>query len=523
MIRIKAQPLKFQNDKNKTLLIPILGIALIIFIAMFLLLWLNEEVSFVKDGYLIPWIILLGFVIAIPNVYLYYKGEFGLFHPLVYAAWTYFIPAFFVGGLILASGISLPFYLTFVEDERYNLPLTLVYVILGYGGLSIGFFLPYGKSISEKIRSRLPDWDWKPENIFLPGILLLIIGIGNSIFAFSLGILGYQKVEAIGAYDGLIFLLTLLWLEASFILLLSVFRSKTITINHVLILGLVLLTSLTKSAFQGNRGSLVQLSILIACAFVFSGRQIELKHRITGAVMLVLAVIGGMIYGTTFRSVKQSEARVSVGEYSENIGQTFDKLQEQDLVSNLGEGVSALAERIEAVSSLAVVVSNYEKLEPYEESYGLKDNIITDSLYFFIPRPLWQNKPIGAEPRKYADLYFNYSENSFTITPMGDLLRNFGPVGVPLGMILLGFVLRIVYVSLIENQEFSFWRTTLFYMLLTSISYEGFYGTILPYLVKYGFVTFLGILFIRFFQPKPKNILSAEYKKTLLMKPVYKS
>jgi hypothetical protein len=212
-----------------------------------------------------------------------------------------------------------------------------------------------------------------------------------------------------------------------------------------------------------------------------------------------------MIYGTTFRNVKQSESRVSTDEYVENIGQTFDKLFEQDLVENLAEGVSALAERIENVSSLAVVVSNYEKLEPYEESYGLKDNIWRDSITFFIPRPLWVNKPVGSEPRRYADLYFNYSENSFTVTPMGDLLRNFGPVGIPLGMILLGIILSIIYTALIEDQVFSFWRTTLFYMLLTTVSYEGFYGTIIPYLIKYGLLAVLGIVFIRFFQINTNN------------------
>jgi hypothetical protein len=394
---------------------------------------------------------------------------------------------------------------------------------LGYAGLTVGFFLPYGNRIGKKIGDSLPDWNWKSENIFFPGILLLGIGIGNSVIAFGLGILGYQKVDAVGAYDGLIFLLSLLWLESAFILWLGVFRTRHLNINHVLVIGLVLVTSFTKSVFQGNRGSFFQLFILIACAFIFSGRRIQMKHRVGGALLLVLAIVGGMIYGTTFRNVKQNEERVSFDQYAESVAQTFDKLLDQDLMQNLGEGVSALTERIESVSSLAVVVSNYEKLEPYEESYGLKNNIMVDSLYFFIPRPLWQNKPVGSEPRKYADLYFNYSENSFTVTPMGDLLRNFGPVGVPLGMMLLGFILQIIYSALIEDREFSFWRATLFYMLLTSISYEGFYGTIIPYMVKYGLISFLGIVFIRFFQPKAAKALPLQKRKTFLMKPLYKS
>ena len=516
MNKLNSQP--FANQKRDVaLLIPMLVIgALVLFGALSLIVLTDDGINPFKDMYLMPWVILLGAVIAAPNFYLIYKGKFNLFNPIVFAAWSYFVPAFFFGGLILASGLSQPFYLIFVEDERYNLPLTLVYVALGYGGLALGFLFPFGKKIGDQINVRLPKWDWKPDNVFLPGILLLCIGIGNSIIAFGYGILGYQKVDEIGAYDGLIFLLTLFWLEASFLLWISIFKVKEINFNHLLIIAFIIITAMTKSAFQGNRGSLFQIFILVACAFMFSGRKIEPKHRVYGTILLVLAIFVGMIYGTAFRNIKQSEDRVSLDEYTEFIGTTFDKLVEQDLFENLGEGISALTERIEGVSSLAVVVSNYEKLEPYEESYGLKNNIINDSIYFFIPRPLWQNKPVGSEPRKYADLYFNYSENSFTVTPMGDLLRNFGPIGVPLGMFLLGFLLRIIYAALVESGDYSIWRTTLFYMLLTGVSYEGFYGTIIPYLIKYGLISIIGILFIWFFQLRlnqpPRSLVETKIK-----------
>jgi hypothetical protein len=212
-----------------------------------------------------------------------------------------------------------------------------------------------------------------------------------------------------------------------------------------------------------------------------------------------------MIYGTTFRNIKTNESRIGVDEYIGIIGETFDKLADQDSTKILGDGIAAITERIEAVSALGVIVSNYEKLEPYEESYGLKDNIWNDSVVSFIPRPLWKDKPVGSDPRKFADLYFNYGENSFTVTPMGDLLRNFGPIGVPLGMLLLGFVLSVIYTSLVDNQEFSFWRTTLYYILLTGVSYEGFYGVIFPYLIKYGMIAVVGLLFILFLHGKDKK------------------
>ncbi|MDQ3322314.1 MAG: hypothetical protein M3525_07780, partial [Acidobacteriota bacterium] len=281
--------------------------------------------------------------------------------------------------------------------------------------------------------------------------------------------------------------------------------AKQLNINHYVVIGLLLTTSLTKSAFQGNRGSLIQVFILIAFAFVMSGRKIRFKEKIIAAFLISFALIVGMIYGTTFRNIKQTQERMEIGQYSEIILETFDKISDQDLVETLADGFGSLAERIESVSSLAVVVSNYEKLMPYEESYGIDNGIWKESITFFIPRVIWNDKPIATDPKKYADLYFNYSENSFTLTPMGDLLRNFGPVGVPLGMLFLGFVLRIIYAGLIENQNFSFWRATLFYMLISAVSYEGSYGLIIPALFKFGFIAFVGILIVRFFAGKSRE------------------
>ncbi len=464
MDKFRIQNFNGSAPKEVGLLIPLLIVGAVVIGGLLSLLLLTDDtINPFKDMYLMPWVLLLGLVIAVPNFYLIYKKQFHLFNPIVFAAWSYFVPAFFLGGLILASGLSKPFFLVYVEDERYNLPLTLVYVALGYGGLSLGYFFPFSKTLGDKISFSLPKWDWKPENIFLPALLLLLVGLANNVVAFTYGIFGYQKVDVVGAYDGLIFLTTLFWLEAGFLLWLSIFKIKNLNFNHFLIIALLIVTAVTKSIFQGNRGSLFQVFILVACAFMFSGRVIETKHRVYGGILLVLVLVVGMIYGTTFRSIKQTETRVSFEEYSEFVGDALDKLFDQDLTENLSQGISALTERIEGVSSLAVVVSNYEKLEPYEESYGLKNNIINDSIYFFIPRPLWENKPVGSEPRKYADLYFNYSENSFTVTPIGDLLRNFGPIGIPLGMMLLGFVLRVIYASLIENKEYTIWRVTVYF------------------------------------------------------------
>ncbi len=415
----------------------------------------------------------------------------------MFPVWTYFFPAFVVGGLLLASGIVQPYYLSFVEDATYNLPLTLVYVMLGYAGLTLGFALPIGRGIGRKIAERIPEWNWRTRDVLVPALILLGLGLANTIIAFTQGLLGFQKIDERGIFNGIVFLLSLFWIEASFVLWLYVFRSRQIDVIHYLIIGLLLTTALTRSAFQGNRGIFIAIFIMIAFAFVLSGRKITLKRSAWGMGIGVVAVTFGMIYGTTFRSIKTTQDQMSMGEYAGVVSTTIETVGNKDIGSNLSYGFIALGERLEAVSALAVIVSNYEELAPYEELYGINDNIWNETVTFFIPRVFWPDKPVPIEPSKYADLYFNYSENAFTMTPMGDLLRNFGPLGVPLGMLILGIILRTIYSALKENQPFSFWRSALYFMLITTISYEGTFGLLVPLLVKIGFTALVGIIIIR--------------------------
>ena len=200
--------------------------------------------------------------------------------------------------------------------------------------------------------------------------------------------------------------------------------------------------------------------------------------------------------GLRFEISKAASPQVSLDQYADNIVDTFDQVGRFDLRNGLELGLIGLAERLDTLSSVAVVVSNYEQLAPYEESYGLDNNIWKDISTFFIPRIIWNEKPVASEPRKYSDLYFNYGENSFAITPIGDLVRNYGPIGVPIGMFLFGIVIRMMYRALVENQQKKIWRSTLYFMLLMAISYEGFYGLLIPFLFKVGITSIVGLLIV---------------------------
>lgn len=505
MQNLKVQNSQLDNYDRGIRIIPILIIWFIVLIvgSVFYIVT-DDDLNPVKQNFLIPWVFLTGFVVAAPSAILWYQGKFKLYNPIIFAAWSYFIPAFFIGGLILANGWSSPFFLSFIQDPKNDLPFTMMIVILGYSGLAIGYFLPVGRIIGNKLGNILPQWNWDSERLRLAGFILLAIGFFNTIVGYFSGVLGYQKLAEIGAFDGIIFLMTLLWLEASFLLWLLLFRRNVLDVTAVFTGAILIISALAKALYAGNRGGLLTIFIMVMLAFLLAGRRVGVKQAVTGTAILIVCIIAGMIYGTTFRNIKETEAQIGFEQYTENIFQTIETVSEADNLKTLEQGFLSLAERIDAVSSLAVVVSNYEQLAPYEESYGLDNNIWKDTATFFIPRFIWQEKPLASEPRKYGELYFNFGENSFTITPMGDLIRNFGVYGVFFGMVILGMLLRFVYASLIENREFSYWRAAFYFMILTAISYESFYGAIIPYITKVGVITLIGVILINFIVKKQK-------------------
>lgn len=493
-IRIKSYP-----DKNDNLIVPIIILWSLVLLAILGFVWMtNDFGSSIHGLYLFPWTILAGICVLAPSVYFFYAGKFDLFNPLVFAAWIYVFPAFVIGGVIIAFGWVNPYFLSFIEDPEYNLPLTLVYISVGFLGLSIGYFLPIGRIIAEKIEPRLPKWNWSPEKVWFPGVLLLLAGIGLNILGFVQGLLGFQRNIEVNMFDGTLFFLQIVLTAGMVLLWLAIFNTKQKDgIYYIMIVVLIVFLPL-RMALMGSRGSLIMGLLPIAMAFLYSGRRLKLKTGILFGVIGFAALAIGITYGTTFRNIKGSEARMNAGDYIGQIGVTLEYLSNEDPVNVAGQTAQAFADRVENLSSVAVVVANYEKFAPYEASYGLENNILNDLYSSFIPRFFWADKPSTSDPRAYSALYFNYGDNSFAISPFGDLLRNFGPIGVPLGMLVLGIYLRLIYAALIDTPNPAMWKKVAYFPLLTVVSYEAFYATIFPSVVRTIFVLAISLFVVNF-------------------------
>ena len=449
--------------------------------------------------FLLPWIFGLGLLFTVPSLFLYFRGRFSFADPLFFATWSYFFPAFVVGGVMLAMGWSQPYFLDHIQDPETDLPYTVVLVGLGFAGLSVGYLLPVGSYFGKAISVRLPKFERPPTAYVIPGMILLGLGMISLATALVIGVAGYQGVEQLNSYDGLIIATTQVWMEAIFLLWFIVFRKERFDQSSFVVVAIILLTYFVRALYAGNRGSLLHLFIVSFLAYVLAGREIRFRQAAVGGIALVACIVVGIVYGTTFRLTKGGEGTVSMSEYTDNVFRTIDQIGRNNSDELVQFASATLAERLDTLSSVAVVVSNYEKLEPYEEQYGLKNNILNDLTTFFVPRVIWNDKPVASDARNYSDLYFDYRLNSFAITSIGDLLRNFGPIGVPLGMLILGLILRTLYTSLIDVGSVSPWKAAIYYVLLITVSYESFYASIIPNLIKHGLVAIIGIAFVLLF------------------------
>jgi hypothetical protein len=487
-----------RDDRRGLLTVSVLLISLAILSVGWLIL-LDDSAHLFQYPYLIPSIFLLSLVVCIPGVYLVVQRSFELFHPLVYAVWIYFFPAFVLGSLYLATGLH-DNYMGLIPNPEYYLTLTLNYIALGFAGLTLGFAVPLGRRIGEAIARKLPAWDWEVSDIFRPAMFLVIIGELFKLGAFATGNLGFQSTQHVSTYGATLFMVGFLSTMGSFLLWFAIFRTKRLLIHHYLGAVLLLILVAYTMVLGGGRGGLFSSMVLLIGAYVLSGRRVNLRQALFIGLLIAGALLVGIAYGTVFRQIKRNESQVSLQEYLGFGSEAFDQLGRQGLKDNLAVSMDAFFPRIETLSQVAVYVANYEKLHSMESSYGIAD-IWTMTWTAFIPRAIWPNKPYISGSRGLGLLYFNLQGSSPASTPMIDLLRNFGPIGVPLGMALLGVVLRIMYSALIHGQKTSAWRAGGYYLLLTSVSYEGMYGSILPVLIRVCVVFSVGLVLLYVWMP----------------------
>ena len=76
-------------------------------------------------------------------------------------------------------------------------------------------------------------------------------------------------------------------------------------------------------------------------------------------------------------------------------------------------------------------------------------------------------------------------------------------------MMVLGIYLRLIYSNLIETVNPALWKKVAYFSLLTAVSYESFYATIFPSLIRLIFVVAISLAIVNLFTTTAKKTRSS--------------
>ncbi|MEZ5207605.1 MAG: hypothetical protein R2690_11660 [Acidimicrobiales bacterium] len=228
-------------------------------------------------------------------------------------------------------------------------------------------------------------------------------------------------------------------------------------------------------------------------------------RRVAAGVLLAAgcALAVGAVVGSTYR-----EQRAGLTDGAGTAPSASTAGRGEDLVAALRRTVERgpdnaaylrdrAVQRLEAPGTLAVIAARAEELDGVDEAAGAP-TVVSSTIGAFVPRLVWPSKPATGDPGAISRLYFAFEDNAFAVTPMGDLLRDLGPVAVPVGMALVGIVLRLVHTALVRAPDAGAGRVAAYVTLLARAPswFEGPYGNVLADLVRVGLVVAVALAFV---------------------------
>jgi hypothetical protein len=478
---------------------------------------------------LVPYVLLVGAVVLGAWLWLARSGRFTLSNPFIYISWTYMLPMLVAGSLLyVAVGVSdTPESLVLQPALSYR--LTLVYLAIGIAALALGVMAEPVRRAGLTVGSRIPSWHWTSEETGWAGLALLAAGTAIQYLNFRNGLIGYQR-EAAGAFTALLYYLGLTFQMGLFLSWQAIFSARQVQARQIALAFTSLVPMLLVAVLAGSRGFLTACWIIVVLACIAacprpSWRQIGFL----GAAGL-LALVLGFTLGTLFRYLKAGtieapppvsrtdapapppagaapptrgtegtapatpitnedvarfgQRQVTLAEQAGTVGQAM-------ATARAGQGLPvvarAFAARTNVLTHVAVLVSQREALRDSLPP-SLRSSIPLAVATALIPRVIWPDKPTIGDFAAHARLFFRFEGNSFAITPIGDLLLNFGPVGIVPGMMLLGALLGLAFAALWEAGKGSAARSAILVVLVTQFSMEGFFAPLLPSFMRAGLV-----------------------------------
>jgi hypothetical protein len=416
---------------------------------------------------------------------------------LFFAAWTFFLPQFVMAAFLILAGQVHTQASWVLQDPAAARIGALKMAIVGSLGLSSGYLLPAGRRVAARL-PHLKVLDSAAAAVRPAALLLLLLGGMGLVGAFRTGMFGYQFNLEIPMFGAMFAFLSQVVVVAEGIVWFSFFRQRRgWRLLALVTFGFVLVPILV----SGSRGALFSVLTLVLACYLYAQERLRVRRLWKWAAVLLIGLLAGAIFGSTFRQIKIEEfgraKSVTVEGLAAIARKSASEMGAMPLHETVQFGWDRLVERLDGLTSLGVMVANSGALKREEEALGIDHNIARDFVNSLVPRFLWPEKPIVGISEQIGWLYYGTEQTSPAVTYMGDLYRNFGWGGVFPGMLLIGLVLHTLYAWLIEGHTLTGVRVGIFFLTNTALIYESLYSIYFPSLMRVLAVAILALVLVR--------------------------
>jgi hypothetical protein len=311
---------------------------------------------------------------------------------------------------------------------------------------TIGYHLP-AVARTKSLASRLPRWE--PGRARLAALICVVIGVVGSVAVLSST--GYffasEKDVSVEAFSILGFPQELLFVGMS---MLAIVVCSTMTRRRAaVVLGVVALVAIAAFLPTGRRFYVFQVLAALGIPWHYYVRRISLKPiLILGVIAILVLNPVGQLWRTGYRTL-EAKGPTDIPAVASFVG---DQLGSMTAAEYFDYTFGERFERVNEAATVAALRATVPSIIDYK--YG---QTYLPILTWLIPRLIWPDKPTFQyfnEIGRASGLikYDNY-DTAVVYTSLGELYLNFGDVGVLIGMLAIGMLVRWLYQALIVGAR----------------------------------------------------------------------
>lgn len=350
-----------------------------------------------------------------------------LIHLLYYVLpiFTRYLPTEFRGGSI---------HLTAGSFTAQDLITAQLAVLLAVASLMLGYAAPLGRGLASLLPSGRRDWS--------RGATLAVacIGIPLGWALYLPALFGLLSGEFGSAFFAIFISFTLQGLA---LLALAYLRFR----SRLAFLLLVVLIPITMAVnfFTGSKGRFFGPLLMVFLAYLFAERRIRVSWVAAGVAAIALFYPISHFY----RDVVTEGLTRPVGEVLSEPGDVVRDVA--DFTASYGlkewfvDGVGSTAARFDGLSILSIIIKKTPAEVPFQGGWTLGYAFIA-----LVPRIVWPGKPHIETGLWVTDNYTRGVglDTATGSTWIGEFYFNFGRIGIALGMLVIGVVVRFLHEAL---------------------------------------------------------------------------